>query len=182
MVEVTIEQDIRAWALTRSAWQQDVLVALSRGETYDDPVAIAELADRLLRPDCATPNTAAQNLTIGAAEPKRVGLKNVCNVKGVNALAADQTLGFAPDGLTIIYGNNGSGKSGYARIIKAMVSARHSSLVLPDVYQDGAPDPSAELDYSVDDQALSEKFPADPPVPDTSTACASTTSTAVTST
>ncbi|KAA1399575.1 AAA family ATPase [Aeromicrobium ginsengisoli] len=166
MVEVTIEQDITGWALTRPAWQQDVLVALSRGETYDDPIAIAELAECLLQPDSATPNAAAHNLTLGAAEPKQVGLKNVCNVKGVNALAADQTLSFSPDGLTIIYGNNGGGKSGYARIIKAMVSARHSSLVLPDVYQDGAPDPSAELDYSVDDQALSEKFPANPPVPD----------------
>lgn len=163
---MTIEQDIRAWALTRPAWQQDVLVAVSRGETYDAPEPIAELADRLLLPNSSASSTAAQNLTLGAAELKQVGLKNVCNVKGVNALAADQTLAFARDGLTIIYGNNGSGKSGYARVIKAMVSARHSSLVLPDAYRDGAPDPSAELEYRVDDQALSDKFPADPPVPD----------------
>ncbi|MGB7963918.1 MAG: AAA family ATPase [Propionicimonas sp.] len=163
---MTIEQEIRAWALTRPAWQQDVLVALSRGETYDPPEAIAELANRLLQPNSGTANTAAQNLTLGTAEPMQVVLKSVCNVNGVNALAADQTLAFAPGGLTIIYGNNGSGKSGYARVIKAMVSARHSSLVLPDVYQDGAPDPSAELEYSVDDRALSEKFPADHPVPD----------------
>lgn len=166
MVELTIEQDIRNWALTRPGWQQDVLVALSRGETYDGLVPIAKLADRLLQPNSSKPNTTAQNLTLGAAEPKQVVLRSVCNVKSVNALASDQTLAFAPHGLTILYGNNGSGKSGYARVIKAMVSARHSSLVLPDVYQDGAPDPSAEVEYSVDDQALSEKFPADPPVPD----------------
>ncbi|WJR36111.1 AAA family ATPase [Mycobacteroides immunogenum] len=166
MVEVTIEHDIRAWALTRPAWQQDVLVGLSRGETYDDPDAVANLADRLLMPDRAMPNNAARNLTLGAVEPRQVFLKTICNVKGVNALAVDQTLAFAPAGLTINYGNNGSGKSGYARIIKAMVSARHSSLVLPDVYRDGSLDPSAELEYSVDDQALSEKYPTDPPVPD----------------
>lgn len=166
MVEVTIEQDIRAWALTRPAWQQDVLVALSRGESNEDPDAITRLADRLLMPGSATPNNAAWNLTLGVAEPRQVWLKSICNVKGVNALAADQTLAFAPAGLTINYGNNGSGKSGYARLIKAMVSARHSSLVLPDVYRDGSPGPSAELEYSVDDQALSEKFPTDPPVPD----------------
>lgn len=163
---MAIEEDIRTWALTRPAWQQDVLVALSRGETYDASGPIAELADRLLQPNSTNANTAAQNLTLGTAEPKQVGLKSVCNVKSVNALVPDQTLAFAPDGLTILYGNNGSGKSGYARVIKAMVSARHSALVLPDVYQDGAPDPSAELEYSVDGQAFSEKFPADPPVPD----------------
>lgn len=165
-IEVTIEQDIRAWALSRPAWQQDVLVALSRGETFDPPEAIAKLADRLLQPDSGKPNTAAENLTLGTAEPMQVVLKSVCNLNGVNALAADQTLEFAPSGLTIIYGNNGSGKSGYARVIKAMVSARHKSHVLPDVYQDGAPDPTAELEYSVGDRALSEKFPTDDPVPD----------------
>ncbi|WP_246007697.1 AAA family ATPase [Gordonia oryzae] len=163
---MTIEQDIRAWALTRPAWQQDVLVALSRGETYDDPDCIAKLADRLLMTGSATPNAAAQNLTLGVAEPRQVCLKSICNVKGVNALAADQTLVFGPNGLTINYGNNGSGKSGYARIIKAMVSARHSALVLPDVYRDGSQGPSAELEYSIDDQALSEKFPSDPPISD----------------
>ena len=163
---MTIEQDIGIWALTRSAWQQDVLIELSRGKAYDDQKQIAELADRVLRPTSSAPNGAAAGLTLGNAELKRVRLKCVCSVKGVNALAQDQTLSFASDGLTIVYGDNGSGKSGYARVIKAMVNARHSAKVLPDVYVDGAPDPSADLEYKADDEEHSEKFPADPPIPD----------------
>jgi predicted ATPase len=38
---------------------------------------------------------------------------------GVNALASDQRLSFGTPGLTIVYGDNGSGKSGYARVLKA---------------------------------------------------------------
>ncbi|CAL8979504.1 hypothetical protein CELL_03205 [Cellulomonas sp. T2.31MG-18] len=163
---MTIENDIRNWALLRPAWQQDVLVALSRGETYDDAGRIAALADRLLTPGSDTQSASATGISLGTAEHEQVRLKGICNVTGVNALACDQTLTFASHGLTVVYGNNGSGKSGYARIIKAMVSARHSSPVLPDVYADRAPDPSAELEYKVGDEDRSEKYPVDPPVPD----------------
>ena len=89
---MTIDQDIRAWALTRPAWQQNVLVALSRGDVYDVPGVIAELADHLRQPNNNRPNAAAQNLMLGATEPKQVVLKSVCNLRSVNALAADQTL------------------------------------------------------------------------------------------
>src|SRR5690606_7526643 len=88
------------------------------------------------------------------------------NLKGVNALADDQELAFAHDGLTVIYGNNGSGKSGYARLLKGMVSARHSSPVLPDVFKTDAPEPSAEIAYQVDETESSEKFPAVRPIED----------------
>lgn len=48
-----------------------------------------------------------------------VSLVSLKHVKGVNALAPDRTLTFGgPVGLTVIYGDNGSGKSGYSRILK----------------------------------------------------------------
>ena len=39
------------------------------------------------------------------------------NIEGVNALTENQTIEFSPN-LTIIYGANGSGKSGYVRLLK----------------------------------------------------------------
>ncbi|MFD7307719.1 AAA family ATPase [Promicromonospora sp. NPDC059942] len=162
---MTIEDDIRAWALERPGWQQDVLVALARGGTFESE-QIEALADRLLLPDSKNPNGAATDIALGGTTPKQVRLSRVYNLKGVNALAEDQELPFASDGLTIIYGNNGSGKSGYARLVKGMVSARHSSTVLPDVFRANAPDPSAEIAYQVDDTEASEKFPAAKPIED----------------
>jgi energy-coupling factor transporter ATP-binding protein EcfA2 len=50
--------------------------------------------------------------------------------KGINALAADQSLEFAPQGLTIIYGDNGSGKSGYVRILKHACRTRDGKVVI----------------------------------------------------
>lgn len=163
---MTVEEDIKAWALQRPAWQQEVLAGLARGESVGAPESIAALTDRILAPGSGEPNTAAAGIVLGGAKDKQVRLSSVCNLRGVNALADDQSLSFAINGLTIIYGNNGSGKSGYARLIKGMVSARHLAKVLPDVFTDGAPDPSAELVYQVDGDDASEKFPARDPVDD----------------
>ena len=51
-------------------------------------------------------------------------------VRHVNALAPDQRLTLHRVGLTIIYGDNGSGKSGYARILKKVCRARTSTFDL----------------------------------------------------
>ena len=45
--------------------------------------------------------------------PKLLGLKNP---KNISALHSEADLKFSEDGLTVIYGNNGSGKSSYSRI------------------------------------------------------------------
>ena len=45
-----------------------------------------------------------------------VRLKSIRDVRNVNAIGEDQALTFAQTGITIIYGNNGAGKSGFARL------------------------------------------------------------------
>jgi hypothetical protein len=52
-------------------------------------------------------------------------LVSIGNLRNVNRIPSDQTLPFgqAP-GLTVVYGDNGSGKSGYARVIKKACRSR----------------------------------------------------------
>lgn len=54
-------------------------------------------------------------------------------VRGVNALAAEQTIEFNP-GLTILFGENGAGKTGYARIFKQLAAVRTAQPILPNVH------------------------------------------------
>ena len=54
----------------------------------------------------------------------------------VNALESKEPMTFEPRGLTIVYGDNGSGKSGYARLLKRITRARHREDVLTDVFRD----------------------------------------------
>ena len=61
-------------------------------------------------------------------------IKEVCNV---NKLMPGQTLEFGSAGITLIYGENGAGKSGYTRILKRACRSRDGNeVVMPDVGQD----------------------------------------------
>ncbi|CAM3854815.1 AAA family ATPase [Mesobacillus thioparans] len=76
-------------------------------------------------------------------------LKELTNIQGVNKLAKEQVLKFSPN-LTVIYGNNGSGKSGYGRILKSVGFSYDSNLkVLPDVFSNDNYEQKADIYYKV---------------------------------
>ncbi len=68
-----------------------------------------------------------------------VTLLELHSLKNVNALAQGQSLKFAPDGITVVYGGNGAGKSGYARVLKRACHAREKKeTILPNVHSQTA--------------------------------------------
>jgi len=80
-------------------------------------------------------------------------LKSISNVQGVNALATDQTLDF-DSSLTILFGQNASGKTGYARILKRISAVRTPEDILPNAHAPAGvmqPSPSAEIDFELAD-------------------------------
>lgn len=127
---MTIESDIITWGLERPGWQQDVLVALANGEQYGSEQVTA-VVDEILAGTNSSPSQEAKSIQVKSAVVEQVDLAAVADLRGVNALVDGQRLNFATAGITVIYGDNGSGKSGYARLIKAMVNARHRSGILP---------------------------------------------------
>jgi hypothetical protein len=143
-------------------WQQEILQVLADGS----PITETELAraiDSLLDPT-ATGAAKPLNLALASTDDVTVTLAALRGCKGVNALTEDQELDFGTSGLTVIYGDNGSGKSGYARLIKEAVGARHPAQILPDVFQDRASDPCALMHYTADHDPRAHKVPgpADP--------------------
>jgi hypothetical protein len=154
---MTIGDDIARWAATRPIWQQEILQVLADGS----PVMETELAsaiDSLLDPH-STGAAKLLNLALASADDVTVTLAALRGCKGVNALTEDQELDFGASGLTVIYGDNGSGKSGYARLIKEAVGARHPAQILPDVFQDRASDPCALMQYTADHDPREHKIP-----------------------
>src|SRR5690554_1422729 len=51
-------------------------------------------------------------------------LSKITNIDNINALSKSSELDFAPSGLTIVYGDNGSGKSSYVSILKHTCNTR----------------------------------------------------------
>lgn len=65
---------------------------------------------------------------------KGFSVKSISNVEGVNALASSKELSFGTTGITVIYGENGAGKSGYIRILKKLADAKYKEELKSNVY------------------------------------------------
>lgn len=92
-----------------------------------------------------------------SSEEEILELVSLSGVEGVNALATDQQLDFDPE-LTILFGQNGSGKTGYARILKRISAVRATEDILPNahvVQLDSSPRPSAQIAYRLSGSDLS---------------------------
>lgn len=70
---------------------------------------------------------------------KKIELSALSEVTGVNKLAKKQTIIFAPN-LTVIYGENGTGKTGYGRILKALgFSYDQNNTILSNIFKGTEP-------------------------------------------
>jgi hypothetical protein len=81
---------------------------------------------------------AEEHVPSGASKAPAISLESIFHQKGVNALAEGQTLKFGP-ALTIVYGDNGAGKTGYTRILKRACQARGREEILGNVISGTAP-------------------------------------------
>lgn len=79
-------------------------------------------------------------------QAKQVELVSLSEVTGVNKLAKDQVIDFSPN-ITVIYGENGTGKTGYGRILKALgFSYDQSNKIFSNIFED-AEAQTAKLKY-----------------------------------
>ena len=136
---MSILEEILRWGAGLPAWQQDAigrLFAKAALTAHDDSdlLALLRAEHGLPDPEKRVAKTLdAAHIIAPADTGKLIQLTSLAGVLNVNALAPDQILSFDQTGLTIIYGGNGSGKSGYSRALKRACRARdQSETILPD--------------------------------------------------
>jgi energy-coupling factor transporter ATP-binding protein EcfA2 len=145
--------DILSWSGDSPGWQRDALRRLATQATLE-PEDLNELVAICKGDRPATP-LGTEHLRDPGRDQGEVYLRQVNRVRYVNALAADQRLSLHRVGLTVIYGDNGSGKSGYARILKKACRARAAGRVeeiIPDIYDPQPGTPSATIEYAMNGQ------------------------------
>lgn len=148
-------QQILEWSQTRPNWQRDALRRLVLNESLQES-DIEELTVICKDPESSFfPLTTDHIATTQAGSPS-VALKKIKNAENINALVPNQTLSLLPKGVTVVYGDNGAGKSGYARLLKRACRARmpngREEAILPNIYEDGSSQQSASFDYSMGTQ------------------------------
>ena len=149
---MSVLQEILTWSYERPLWQRDALRRLSiQGELDESGVRelteICKGSHGLAEAHEAVPLD-KQHVPDRLAGPP-VSLTSIYHHRGVNALAEEQTLNFSP-GLTVVYGDNGAGKSGYIRILKSACHARGREDILGNVVSGSAPfTPVVAIKYAV---------------------------------
>lgn len=151
---------ILAWSAGRPAWQQDALrrIVIKGTLGEDDLAEVVQLCKKgcgALDIELAAVPLATAHVPTAAVASDTIVLTSITEAVGVNRLAPDQELPFQPDGITIIYGDNGVGKSGYARILKRACRARFPGEILPNAFDPRATKgATATISYSVGGVAL----------------------------
>jgi energy-coupling factor transporter ATP-binding protein EcfA2 len=147
-----ISASLSKWFSERPQWLQIAATRLlQQPELTDKDVSdLATLCqqeadDKLPKTTCSFPATAFSQ---GAAGTLR--LCSISNVEGVNALAPKKPLEFGKGNITIVYGNNGSGKSGYVRLLKHVCGARETGTLHRNVYMPGSAAQKACISFEQD--------------------------------
>ena len=125
------------WANQQGDWVRSIVcdVLSSRSALTND--RIAEVYEQFIIEKQLAPGDALRvpAITLQAATAdgtEALTLLHVDSVENVNALTSGQKISFNT-GLTVVFGRNGSGKSGYVRILKRVARVRAAENVLPNV-------------------------------------------------
>ena len=123
-------QEILDWSKSLPAWQSDAVARLLATQTLtaedqDDLFALLKAENGIPDPKDRKPKPlTADQIPAPVKATTHVELRAMKNMRHVNAIAQNQHLPFSAAGMTVIYGDNGSGKSGYSRVLKRACRAR----------------------------------------------------------
>jgi len=149
-----VNKDIVNWLHSRQAWLQEAAVRLlTKGKLGQSD--IEELVD-LLKTDAGRETTATRSFpgiapvaASGSANSEELRLVSIGEVHGIENLAPRTPLSFGDGRLVVVYGGNGSGKSGYVRILKKACGKPHATDLRPNVFEPAPRDRGCSITYAL---------------------------------
>lgn len=122
-------QNLGEWAellINKVVTLESELTTTDRQEVYNYFLQSIRLKTGLPKVEIVKPNYSPTN--------KQIELISISEITGVNRLAKNQTIEFSKN-FTIVFGENGTGKTGYSRILKSLgFSYDSNNTILSNVY------------------------------------------------
>lgn len=133
-----------------AVWARDlVCLALSTGGNLsdDDKFLIWEEID-----NDTTVSSQSLSGTINSPYPK-IEILKLTHVQGLNALAPNQEIIFCEEGITVLYGQNRSGKSGYFRVLNQLAKGEVNYALHSNVFSTAVSTKEIILEYRINGAA-----------------------------
>jgi len=97
---------------------------------------------------------------------EEIYLKCIKDFKAISALQDGQKIELSPQ-ITVLFGENGAGKSSYVRLFNNAFASRGETQILPNIYVDGVnQEPSCRFDFEANGKIISVAFPAEKEKPE----------------
>lgn len=158
-----IFDDISNWILTLPRWQQK-LSHLIMEKKHISEKELNEIYDFFKIETKLKCGKVLENIekvcNVNLENSPNVIWQGVCNLHGVNKLKSDSELNVS-SGLTVVYGENGSGKSGYTRLLNNAFISRGDQDILPNIFENRPEQVSADFKFSIDGNNIEYKYPDD---------------------
>lgn len=150
------------WLSDRPKWLQTAAARLIEERKLPDQDGIRALADLCHAEANDTPGAIFLPIPTGffdaSAAGSKLKLSKIDKVVGVNAIRDNASLEFGHSDIAVVFGMNGAGKSGFARLLKHACGARHKSDLLPNVFRTEAASPACEITVTSETEAISYQW------------------------
>lgn len=132
---MNIRQQIVDWLHTKPFWQQCAADIILRNNAIT-PDVIAQLKELVKSArGQSTDSRVDFSFFHGYSENNDFAkINSISDVEGIDNISSYRPLKFGPN-MTVVYGHNGSGKSGYTRILKKLCGHPSASELRPNIYQ-----------------------------------------------
>lgn len=136
--EVPAADAFEVWLSERSQWLQTAAKKLIETKKPPTDEQIAELSRLCIIESKKGVDPGFGTVTPGslalAANRPVIRIDGISDVYGLNAVKSGAALPFCAGNITVFYGQNGSGKSGYARLLKQACGSRSKDEIHPNVF------------------------------------------------
>lgn len=130
------------WINEMPQWFRKATMSYYTNGTVTDE-EITKLADECID---ETDDFIVENINIiNRDDSKSYVITSLDNIEGVNALEPRTPLQFSKDGVTVVYGLNGAGKSGYIRVLKMITGAKYREEIKNNIYSRETNNPKATI-------------------------------------
>ena len=149
------------WLIEQPYWLQDAAWRIYSGKEIDDAQIklYAEMCVAQAKGETPSYNHLNSNEIFQQKGSRKVSVLSISDVCGVNALADNVGLDFAENGVTVVYGLNGAGKSGFMRVFKELSGCPYREPIQPNVFKrTGAKSPSCKVVVAQDGTQVEKTY------------------------
>jgi energy-coupling factor transporter ATP-binding protein EcfA2 len=146
--------DFETWLGDRHKWLQTAARQMVDTKAHPTDAEISNLV-ALCKGEAGAPgeysfSTVVAGSFVQASLGPNLRINGLQNVRGVNKIKEGAELSFGGQALTVVYGANGSGKTGFARVLKQACGSRMREEIHPNVFNQASPQCAATISITVD--------------------------------